>query len=243
MQRGQHAAVDDGERGTEPLYEPGNVDMAGAGLELPVVPEGLSGRVKLVQVPEQARGVRRQLAQVQFGQHPGKLLGERAEAVPLLLLEVRFQGLGRQSPIVAAELTAFRGIADGLLQRKFQSVPVVVGDRKEKPVIGPLLVLPGGENRLCRLGEALRQSGIAVVVANECQVPEVFCIGQRAEEISHVPRMAHTPSAGIPFVCRAAVSAGARARLAGRGDRAGRPESRDAIFGVSSMCPWACPAG
>ena len=134
MQRGQHAAVDDGERGAEPLYEPGNVDMAGAGLELPVVPEGLSGRVKLVQVPEQARGVRRQLAQVQFGQHPGELLGERAEAVPLLLLEVRFQGLGGQSRIAAVELAALHGLADALLQRKFQRVPVVVGDRKKKAV-------------------------------------------------------------------------------------------------------------
>ena len=53
VQRGQHAAVNDGERGAEPLYQPGNVDMAGAGLELPVVPEGLSGRVELVKVLEQ----------------------------------------------------------------------------------------------------------------------------------------------------------------------------------------------
>ena len=226
VQRGQHAAVNDPERGTEPLYQPWNIDMAGAGLKLPVVPEGFSGGVKLVKTLEQARGVRRQLGQVQLGQHPGKLLSERAQAVPLLLLEVRFQGLGRQSRIAAAELTAFRGIADSLLQRKFQSVPVVVGDRKEKPVIGPLLVLPGGENRLCRLGESLRQSGIAVVVANECQVPEVFRVGQRAEEITHIPRMAHTPSAGIPFLrlVAEAVPTEARARLAGRDDRA--PQAR-----------------
>lgn len=156
IQCSQHAAVNDAERGAEPLHQPGNIDVAGAGLELPVVPEGFSGGVKLVKTPEQAQGVRRQLGQVQLAQHPGELLGERAEAVPLLLLEVHFQGLGGQSRIVAVELTAFRGLADGLLQRKFQRVPVVVGDRKEKAVIGPLLVLPGGENRLCRLGEALR---------------------------------------------------------------------------------------
>ena len=144
VQRGQHAAVNDPERGTEPLDQPGNIDVAGAALEVPVVPEGFSGGVKLMKTLEQARGVRRQLGQVQLGQHPGELLGERAEAVPLLLLEVRFQGLGRQPRIVAAELTAFRGIADGLLQRKLQSVPVVVGDRKEKAVIGiPLLASIG----------------------------------------------------------------------------------------------------
>lgn len=152
-----------------------------------------------MKVLEQARGVRRQLAQVQFGQHPGELLGERAEAVPLLLLEVRFQGLGGQSRIVAAELAAFQSLADGLLQRKFQRVPVVVGDRKKKAVIGPLQDLPSRENRLCRLGEAHGQSCSAVVVANECEVPEVLRIGQRAEEITHIPRMVHTPSAGIPF--------------------------------------------
>ena len=91
VQRSQHAAVNDPERGTEPLYQPGNIDVAGAGLELPVVPEGFSGGVKLVKTLEQARGVRWQLGQVQLGQHPGELLGKRTEAVPLLLLEVRFQ--------------------------------------------------------------------------------------------------------------------------------------------------------
>jgi hypothetical protein len=76
----------------------------------------------------------RQLAQVQFAQQPGELLGERAETVPLFLLEVRFQGLGGQARIIAAVLAALQGLADGLLQRKFQRVPVVVGDRKEKAV-------------------------------------------------------------------------------------------------------------
>jgi hypothetical protein len=151
VQRSQHAAVNDPERGTEPLYQPGNIDVAGAGPELPVVPEGFSGGVKLVKALEQARGVRRQLGQVQFAQHRGELLGERAKAVPVLLLEMRFQGLGSHSRIFAAELAAFRGLADGLLQRKFQSVPVVEGDRKEKAVIGPLLGFPGRENRLRRL--------------------------------------------------------------------------------------------
>ena len=67
VQGGQHAAVNDGERGAKPLYQPGNVDMTGTGPELPVVTECLSGGVKLVNVPEQARGVRRHLAQIQLG--------------------------------------------------------------------------------------------------------------------------------------------------------------------------------
>ena len=67
IQRSQHAAVNDPERGTEPLYQPGNIDVASAGLELPVVPEGFSGGVKLLKTLEQTRGVRRQLGQVQFG--------------------------------------------------------------------------------------------------------------------------------------------------------------------------------
>ena len=189
IQRSQHAAVNDVERGAEPFYQPRDVDMAGAGLEVSVVPECLSGGVKLVQVPEQVHSVRRQLVQVQFGQQSGELLSERPEAVPLLLLEVRLQRLGGQSRIVVpVELAALRRLANGLLQREFQRVPVVIRDRRKKAVIGSVRVSPCREDRLCGFREALCQPGVTVVVADARQVPEVFRSGQRAEQVTHPPQ-------------------------------------------------------
>lgn len=116
IQHGQHTAVNDVERGAEAFYQPRDVDMAGAGLEVSLVPECFSGGVKLVQAAEQLHSVRRQLVQVQVGQQSGELLSERSEAVPLLLLEVRLQRLGGQSWIVVpVELAARCRLANGLL--------------------------------------------------------------------------------------------------------------------------------
>jgi hypothetical protein len=110
--------------------------MAGAGLEVPLVPECFSGGVKLMQACSKCVVSGGSSSSFRSASSPAALLSERAEAVPLLLLEVRFQCLGVQSRIVVAvELAARYGLADCLLQREFQRVPVVIGNRGKKTVV------------------------------------------------------------------------------------------------------------